>query len=385
MPMLEFRLLCLAASPQPNGQELSRTVAGVTDWRAIGEAARRHRLAQRLYPILAKYGEGMVPPEILAEMHIRVLREVAVCHSQLPEIMRVTRGLAGGGVAVLVLKGVPLSQQLYGEPTMRGVGDIDLLVEPSQLRQADGILREAGYLRQGANVLDRNQTICQQRLKDIAYRHFDTGQYVELHQRLTENPYLLPCDFAALWRDRDTVAVADGSLATLPRRFLPLYLCIHGATHCWERLRWLADLAELLQEPGAVKLALADADMAGLGAPMRQALALCHNWLGLNVEASDLPAAATLDRFVHRFFSGRRWECLPKPGSREWLRRYSFWGRVHNWSLRSDWRYRIRELSSILIWPPDWETIPLPDTLFWLYPFLRPVGWVLRRGRKETP
>jgi hypothetical protein len=35
-----------------------------------------------------------------------------------------------------------------------------------------------------------------------------------------------------------------------------------------------------------------------------------------------------------------------------------------------------------LIWPPDWEVIRLPDSMFWLYPLLRPLGWILRRRHR---
>ena len=38
------------------------------------------------------------------------------------------------------------------------------------------------------------------------------------------------------------VAVLDGSLRTLGDKELFAYLCVHGASHCWFRLKWLADL-----------------------------------------------------------------------------------------------------------------------------------------------
>ena len=32
-----------------------------------------------------------------------------------------------------------------------------------------------------------------------------------------------------------------------------------------------------------------------------------------------------------------------------------------------------------------WETLPLPDFLFWLYPLLSPVEWVVFRLRQRRP
>ena len=36
---------------------------------------------------------------------------------------------------------------------------------------------------------------------------------------------MIPCDFAALWRDREEVCLGGAVFATLPRRHLALYLC----------------------------------------------------------------------------------------------------------------------------------------------------------------
>ena len=34
--------------------------------------------------------------------------------------------------------------------------------------------------------------------------------------------------------------------------------------------------------------------------------------------------------------------------------------------------------------PADWNTVRLPDALFWLYPLLRPVGWLVRRWQRSS-
>ncbi len=381
----EFRLFRLAVGAAPKPDEIRRLASAVTDWETVPASARRHRVTQAVFVALRDHAAGIAPPAILEDMRVRSLVDQATCHAQAVELTRIGRAGDAAGIAMLVLKGIPLSLGLYGRLAARGAGDIDILVDPAQLRHAGTVLEGLGYVRQGARIFDRRQTVCQSRIKDVAYVHRTSGQMVELHQRLTENPHLLPWRFPALWRNRDEVMVNGTAIATLPRRDLALYLCIHGASHCWERLRWLVDLAELLRAPGAVEAALADANGAGLGAPMREAITLCHHWLELPVAPENLLEPAALAPFIRRFFEGGRWNPAVRPGSLEWLRRYSFWGRIHSWSLRSDWRYRLRELSGILIWPPDWETIALPDALFWLYPFLRPVAWALRRWPGQGP
>lgn len=35
-----------------------------------------------------------------------------------------------------------------------------------------------------------------------------------------------------------------------------------------------------------------------------------------------------------------------------------------------------------LVSPADWQTVRLPDSLFWLFLLIRPFGWLLRRWRR---
>ena len=72
--------------------------------------------------------------------------------------------------------------------------------------------------------------------------------FLELHWRLTSNPLLMPTDAATLWSRSEQVRVAGANLSTLPDEDLFLYLCVHGSVHMWFRLKWLVDIAALLQQ-----------------------------------------------------------------------------------------------------------------------------------------
>ena len=149
-----------------------------------------------------------------------------------------------------------LSAQLYGDASLRGARDIDLLVDPDRMAQADVVLIEAGYRRAVGALSPRQSAAYRRWIKEFQYIHVASGASVELHHRLCDNPHLLAWDFDTLWGERDEVRVGETVLTTLPRRRLALYLCVHGAGHAWERLRWLVDLAVLLREPGSVDAAV---------------------------------------------------------------------------------------------------------------------------------
>lgn len=376
----EFRLLCLASRNADAG-ELARACGDVDDWEAVWSGCLQHRVTSSLHAALAPLSAGLVPPPILERLQRQIVIDALLCHRLSLTLTALVRRFGGAGIPVLVLKGLPLAVSLYGTVAGRGVGDIDLLVASSDLLAADALLRGDGYRRRGGDRVEFGPKSARDRIKEISYVHAVDGTVVELHQRLTENPHLLPCDFGDLWRGRDLVDIDGVPVPTLPTDLLAVYLATHGACHCWERLRWLVDLADLLRLQGNVGLAEEAARRLGLEVPLHLAVALCHLWLGWPAQAPHMPPLRSLSAFVRRFYSGRRWMAAPRPGSLEWLRRHSWWGRLHKLSLRSESRYRMWEVAALLVWPPDWDVIRLPESLFWLYPLLRPVGWWLRRRR----
>ena len=70
-------------------------------------------------------------------------------------------------------------------------------------------------------------------------------------------------------------------LRTLGEEDLFAYLCMHGALHWWNRLKWLADVNALLAstpEDGVERLVRA-AEARGAGRAAAQALLLCQRLL----------------------------------------------------------------------------------------------------------
>jgi hypothetical protein len=387
----EFRLFCLALRrPQREADiaALCREIAAGPDWDCLIEGARRHRVAPLLLAGLQTCRSAHLPTTVVAALRQQALAAAKRSLAQTREIRRLSRIFSQAEIRVLALKGVVLSAQLFGDPGLRNPRDIDLLADPNEFARAEAVLIEAGYRRSGP-ILSPRQTAAYRRwIKDTRYLHVTAGIGVELHHRLGDNPALIPFDFAMLWREREEIEIAGALIATLPRRHLPLYLCVHGAGHCWEELRWLIDLAATLQQPGATDAAVAAADAAGLGAPMLHALTLAHDWLAVPADEQRLSRAradrrvARLDRILAHFYAGSAWYRTPPQASFAAFLRYSLWLRLYTYSLKAEWRYWGHQSLREFVTPADWDAVRLPDSLFWLFPLVRPIGWVIRRWRR---
>lgn len=382
-------MICLAARwPQrpEDATALRSAAADGVDWEAVVPASQEHRITPLVFSALKRCNSPDVPVEVIAELRRQSVLDAQRMLAQVAELNRLSRLFAEAGIQVLVLKGAALATQLFGESSLRLARDIDFYVCPEDIERADLVLHDAGYKSNRDTLATADQAVCWRWVKDNEYFHAISGGCVELHSRLTDNPDLLPWDFASLWSEREELRVGEVTVATLARNRLALYLCVHGATHGWKRLRWLVDFAaQLRAEPEAsCCTAIVTAENAGLGPLMLQALALAHHWLGAPAadqhlrRAAKSPAVARLDFLLGRFL-GTGLFSASQPGSWARFRTYSFWLRLYHLMMKPGRRYWALEIARALVSPADRAMLRLPPTLSGLYPLIRPVAWLVRR------
>jgi len=114
------------------------------------------------------------------------------------------------GFRVLPLKGPVLALQAYGSLELRHVGDLDLLIDPATVREADRILKNASYVRTSPDYpLSSGQAAAFMKIrKDFSYVRPGTSIHVELHWRWSQNLHLLPISFGEVWSRREFVEFA---------------------------------------------------------------------------------------------------------------------------------------------------------------------------------
>ena len=138
-------------------------------------------------------------------------------------------------MSTVPVRGVSLTERLYPDLSWRAIADIDLLIDPGDVRAAYDALKQLGmadaenpWNTEALDRLARRSVLHDPELRLVSAQ----GGSVELHWDWVEPA--LPTD----------------DLCSAPEAYL-VYLCRHAGKHFWWDLRWLTDIELFLREFGA--------------------------------------------------------------------------------------------------------------------------------------
>lgn len=365
-----------AGNPEADADALSRAA----DWKAVATLARRHGVEPLFFRGM-RLRPGLLPASGL-EPGLEAARERATQHAlkQIGGLKRMTGSLAARDIPCLVLKGLPLSQRLHGHPAARGsLLDIDLLVSPHTFRAAEQALIEDGWRRIEPSFPEtpvRNRW-------HARFRHdhklVGPGGLLELHRRLSHNPFYFDAPFEDLYANSVPVKIGTVPLRVLEEDDEFIYLICHGARHYWKNLIWLCDVAALLSRMGPERFERVSMRCreAGLESILASALLLCREALHVRIPrgAAPLPAGGKRAAWIARL-SQSVWDERDANG----LNAAANWFRIRAIGLiaKPGLKALLHELAHAAVGPRDWARIDLPDRLFYLYFLLRPLLWLTR-------
>ena len=188
---------------------------------------------QRLAPLLYKTLRGL---NLLSLEAIQSLRQVYLWTANrnillLHELGMVLDGLQTAGVSVMPIKGGALAETVYGNPAVRPMADLDLLVTPAGANAACATLTALGYTTDSLEPWPNHARRYRQVLEFI--RKAEGGLYflVDLHWGVVDVPYYerIPID---TWFEGAETAILGGVETHIPSaEDHLLLLCAHLAFH----------------------------------------------------------------------------------------------------------------------------------------------------------
>ncbi|MBI3445413.1 MAG: nucleotidyltransferase family protein [Magnetospirillum sp.] len=219
-PGAALGLVLAAAAAHWSGRAAS--VPAAFDPAEVVALIRRHRIATLTLTKAAGLPAALT--EAIAAASAGQIRRAALLAL---ECARVAHHLTGSGQDFLVVKGAPLSVQLYGSASLRLSRDIDLVVPSGQTEASTQHLQRLGYAAIGR---DHNALIL---------GHAGTGARLELHESRSPDDFRHGC----------SVDVLGIAVPTLPVDRAILHAACHGSGHLWSELAWIADMAAAMAAP----------------------------------------------------------------------------------------------------------------------------------------
>lgn len=243
------------------------------DWERFARVVRYHRVQGLAWNCLWSV-EAEVPTDVANALSADT---VAIAASNLRasvEARDLLRRFERVGASMIFVKGLTVGALAYPRPLLKMGWDIDILIRDRDVALAAAELGAHGYQRM---VPDPAVNLDGWHLarKESVWGRPDQGLYVELHTRLADNASLIPgigIDSAR----RQVDLVSGASLPTLAEDELFAYLCVHGASSLWFRLKWITDVAAILHRTQSAEIERLYERSQQLGAGRASGQALLH-------------------------------------------------------------------------------------------------------------
>lgn len=377
-PEVDLLLTCARARLDADQRARVETlVAKDLDWEYLLRLADRHGLQPLLHWHLKSVCAAAVPEPHLQQLRVAFQRISALNIFLAHELQRLLSLFAENDIAAVPYKGPALALQLYGNVALRQFSDLDILVQPRDVKSARDLLVAEDYVP-FPPLTDGQQAILLRTQCNLPFTRERNRLVVELHWTISAPHFARPFETADFWS-----RVQDGNLDHFSIKLpapedLLLALCIHGSKHMWERLAWVCDIAGLVDLYPDLdwKQVIAQARATGSERMLFLGLRLAADLLGAKVPdevknalASD-PLVSQLSRDIVRHLF------TLEPNPTGMMGYFLFQLRA-----RRRWRDKFNYLRFVLTpTEEDLVRVRLPAPLTFLYYLVRPIRMVVTGG-----
>ncbi|GAC1651984.1 MAG: hypothetical protein NVS4B3_13550 [Gemmatimonadaceae bacterium] len=204
------------------------------DWAALLESAARERCLALAWARSGSVIRDNAPPQVSNAWRAQALLTDLRGRQRLSALDRILLILADRNIRPIVLKGLPLSQRLYGDPFVRPSADTDLYVPDHARGTVHAALIDAGYFHEyGEAPWEGAYSIVEE----------DRLSIVEIHSSLTDDNLVAHLRLGE--PTAETLTIEGRPVLALHGAVLPVYLAAHLAKHQRPPLQWSVDFHTL--------------------------------------------------------------------------------------------------------------------------------------------
>jgi hypothetical protein len=161
------------------------------------------------------------------------------------ELVQLCAAFEAQGVPVVPFKGATLAAMAYKDSSLRDFDDLDFIVPQHRLTDAQRVLWSQGYRPRDRSRDEQDATHADEPYHVFVKRN--SLLRVDLQWVMAHEQFSFRLDRPEVWRHLAPISVNGKQVRGLSPEDLMIVLCVHGAKHAWERLKWVADVAELMR------------------------------------------------------------------------------------------------------------------------------------------
>jgi hypothetical protein len=287
------------------------------------------------------------------------------------ELLKIMRFFKSREIEALAIKGPALAHIAYGDITQRQFGDLDIFIKRKDFRTITEWMQQNGYKPLYPVDTYHHQRVLFDLHNDCPFYDTKHSLAVEIHWDFFKK-LALPTQKLCPWEHIRTVTLNSQKLTTLSNESHLLYHALHGSKHLWERFVWIVDIDRFIRNVDNIDWdrLIQMADTLGARRMFLLGPSLAAHYLDtpLPPHIKTLCHEAKLDPFID-FIDKELHSDTPTPE-----------GSLVKWkkivALRDTPYYKLLTIIEFLFRPGinERRMLVLPDSLFWLYWIIRPLG-----------
>ena len=237
----ELDIILLSAKNNPSIEDidaLNKIIPKLDNWDYLSSTLINRGLAPLLYKKLSQLSNShLIPAHIQSKLRSAYYKTVSRSMMLYGAFHEVVQEFNNAGIKVIALKGIYLSEHLYGDIGLRLMSDIDLLVKEEDKIKCIKILESLKYttLPTVKNFTEFIDTIHEDAKENSGQAHYEPmlkGEIsIEIHTKLQSSSEKYHQSLTDIWENAKPVTINGLPALALDNYNLLIHLCLHLHKH----------------------------------------------------------------------------------------------------------------------------------------------------------
>jgi len=362
-----------------DAQELKKYIDDKVDWDNVFNIALRHGLLNFLYLSLKTDCKEFIPEAVIKKLKTYYFQNSSKNFFLSASLIKILNLFTQNNIDAIPFKGPVQAELLYHDIGIRTFSDLDILVKKEDALQARNLLFDQGFK---TNVNIPESQIKNYLKKENFFQLVNkTGTVnIDLHWEISGRYNLKPIYYPTLDRNLYHTKLLEKEIYTLSHVDLLILLCVHGTSHCWEKLELICSVAAITKSGriGTWETVIQKVETLRCKRMVLLGLLLANYFF--NTDLPRIIEAAISDddgiENLSNYIIGKI-----EDNSIAFTENLSWRFSPLHFQVRDSLLDGVKYFFRLLFQPTirEWDKYPLPDSLLFLYYVLRPYR-ILKEG-----